>query len=131
MADTTWVSLVNAVEALSIGGVAERHKQGPPASVQRLPCQYANFPSGDRPAVAKDTKWATKRVDLVVLVEAAGQGTQPQNFDATIRMMDALETALDGLAAGKTKPTWSMRLSQEMVAGSAYWGVVATVEIDG
>jgi len=130
---TTFATLINTLEALSVAGVNRRFTQGPPGSLKasELPAQWVTMPTGERPATAKSSNWSRKTADLVIAVEPFSLGTQPQNFEGMIRVMDAAETALNGLSLGKTQPTWTIRAPVVGVADNDYWGVVATVEIDG
>lgn len=134
---TTYRSFVDALEALTITGVVRQYTQGPPlgaSGVADLPAQYVRYPGGDEIAIVfgEQGGWPTLRLELVVLVEPVGQSTAPANFDATVDMMDAVTTALQGAPCiTKTKLHWSIRQAIDVVAGQAYWAVVANVEGSG
>jgi hypothetical protein len=130
---TTFATLINTLEALSVAGVNRRFTQGPPGSLKasELPAQWVTMPTGERPATAKNVNWSRKTADLVIAVEPFSLGTQPQNFEGMVRMMDAAETALRTVSLGLTQPTWTIRAPVVAVGEHDYWGVVVTVEIDG
>jgi hypothetical protein len=138
MTMTSLATFVDGLEALTISGVTKKFTQGPPGAARsvQLPAQYVQFPN---PALAENGLAfggagydAMLRAELVVLVEAKGQNTQPVNFDATVAMVDAVTAALQGSAAhnlASGSPTWNIRVGVETVAGVEYWAVVATVEV--
>ena len=134
---TTYRSFVDALEALSITGVVRQYTQGPPlgaTGVPDCPAQYVRYPGATEAVTTFGAHggWPTLRAELVVLVEPVGQNTAPANFDATVDMMDAMTTALQGTTClCKSKAWWSMRLVIDTVAGTDYWAVVATVECAG
>jgi hypothetical protein len=132
---TTYRSYVDGLETLAVSGVTRRYTTGMPAALNTadLPAQWVQAPAGSDAAVARGTAnyWPTLRADLVIAFEAAGQNTQPVNFDGCVDLMDALGAALPGLGIGKTAPSWSIRLGTVNVAGSEYWAVMATVEVEG
>ena len=130
---TTYNELVAALAGLSVSGVTRQYTQGPPAALNSadLPAQWVELSQGDEAPISVGGTWPTLRADLVVAYEAAGQGTQPANFEGTVDVMDALVTALRGLSLGQTKPAWEIRLEMALVARSAYWAVVASVTVEG
>ena len=134
---TTYRAFVDALEALTVTGVTRQFTQGPPSGatgVGDCPAQYVRAPSGnERPLVfGEQGGWATMTAEVVILVEPVGQNRQPDNFDNTVDMMDALTTALQGASCiTKSKINWSIRQTIDTVAGMDYWAVVATVEGTG
>ena len=133
MAATTYRSFIDGLEALSISGVVQAYTEGVPASISRLPASFVQLPEGEERAIRAGTPtgWPTLRADLVVLYEAAGKGDQGPNFDGTVDMMDAVQAALRGFDPGQVRPSWSMRMATVTVAGTGYWAVVASVEVEG
>jgi len=66
-------------------------------------------------------------------VEPVAQSTQARNFDLTVDLMDAALAALRGatcIAKSKLRVT-NIRMGEDLVAGTAYWAVMATVEGNG
>ena len=137
MAPTTYRTFVDGLEALDITGVVRRYNSGPPAgapAASDTPAQYVRYPSGDEAPIVfgEQLGWPTLRAELVILVEAVAQSTQVRNFDLTVDMMDNLTTALQGATCiTKTKLRWSVRMGEDLVAGTAYWAVIASVEGNG
>jgi len=134
---TTYRSFVDGLEALVVTGVVRRYTSGPPAGstgVADTPAQYVRYPGGEEIAIVfgEQGGWPTLRAELVILVEAVAQSTQVRNFDLTVDMMDNLTTALQGATCiTKTKLRWSVRMGEDLVAGTAYWAVIASVEGNG
>jgi len=135
---TTYRSFVDALEALSITGVVRRYTSGPPAGapgVGDCPFQYVRFPGGEEMPIVfgEQLGWPTLRAELVIGVEPVAQSTQPRNFDLTVDMMDAALAALRGatcITLSKLRVT-SIRMGEDLVAGTAYWAVFIGVEGHG
>ena len=136
-APTTFRSFVDDLEATSITGVNRAFTQGPPEGspgTSDCPFQYVRYPQGEEIPVVfgEQGGWPTLRAELVVCVEPTGQSTAPANFDDTVDMMDAIITGLRALSCiTKSHLTWSLRQTVDIVAGQAYWAVVANVEGHG
>ncbi len=130
MAITTYAAFVDAIEALTVTGVAKTY-QGPPASLSTadLPALWCQAPKGDEDAITFGTAggWPTLTVDVYLAIEPAAQNLQAENFAAQVKMMDALAAALRGLVAGKAPISWKISAVTIVVAGTNYWGVIATV----
>lgn len=137
MALTTLTTFVDGLEGLDVAGVARRFPQGPPAALNRgdLPAQFAMLP---RPAVTEGG-WVfgqagyqrTLRAELVIVLEAVGQNTYPQNFRRAVDMIDNLNAALESSTAhdlANGSPEWTVRLEALEVAGAGYWALIADVE---
>ena len=137
MALTTYRSLIDALEALSITGVVRQYTQGPPAgapSTADCPAQYVRYPGGDeRPLVfGEQGGWCTFRAELVILVEPVAQNVQPENFDDTVDMMDSITTALRNAdCITLSKLHWNIKMIIDTVANTPYWAVLAVVEGSG
>jgi len=137
MAITTYRAFIDALEALDVTGVVRCHTSGPPSgapSAGDTPALYVRYPGSEEiPLVfGGQGGWPTLRAEVVVLVEPVAQSTQARNFDLSVDMMDNLATALRGAACiAKSKLRWSMRMGEDLVAGTAYWAIMATVEGNG
>ena len=140
MAITTMRTFIDALEAITITGVAHQYTQGPPASANDadMPCSYVKLPRIDEgPMVLQNQGgWPTLRATHVILVEAVVQNLQPVNFDAAVDMMDEMSAALRGGDAtcgtlAKSHLTWSQRQGIETVAGHDYWAIFTDVEGQG
>ena len=131
---TTYRSVVDALEALSITGVVRRYTSGPPAGASGVgdtPAQYVRYPGGDERALVfgEGGGLTALRTELVVLVEPVAQSTQPRNFDLTVDMMDNVAAALRRAPCTiGGKLAWSVRMGEDFVASTAYWAVIASVE---
>lgn len=128
---TTYAAYAAAVGALTVTGVTRKYDHTPVSlSAADLPAQFIRLPNGGRDAGAVSTcSGSGKRrdIELVICVEAVGLDNAEPNFDATVSMMDALETAL----AAMTKPlpiiSYELRSGGVSVGGTGYWAVIATI----
>jgi hypothetical protein len=128
---STYAAFAAAYGALVVTGVSRRYDHVP-ASVNAtdLPAQFVRLPNGGRDSGSVSTcagSGKSRSIELVVLVEAVGLNNAEPNFDATIAVMDALETAI----AGMTKPLpvigYELRSVGLRVGDTDYWAVVATI----
>jgi hypothetical protein len=125
---------VDALEATTVAGVSRTFTQGPPLGspgVTDCPFQYVRFPEGDEIPLVFGEQGGdpTLRAEFVVCIEPVGQSTAPENFDATVDMMDAVTAGLRALSCiTKSHLNWSLRLAMDIVAGQMYWAVIASVE---
>jgi len=132
---TTYRAFVDALEALSITGVSRTYTQGPPLGapgVGDCPFQYVRYPGSDSETAIVFGEQGGRyhlRAELVVGVEPVGQNTAFENFDDTVDLMDAVQTALQGASCiTDSKLNWSLRQVIDTVAGQQYWAVLAVVE---
>lgn len=130
MAVTTYAGFIDAIEALSVTGVA-RVFQGPPAALSTadLPAMWCQVPRGDEKAITFQAAggWPTLTVEVYLAIEPAAQNMQAENFAAQVAALDNLAAALRTLDVGKAPLSWELRAVTIAVAGANYWGVVATV----
>jgi len=131
---TTYRSFVDALEALDISGVNRQYDQGPPIAqvgVADCPFQYVRYPGSDEERAivfGEQGGYYEMHADLVVCVEPVGQNVGPENFDDTVDMMDAVQTALQGMGCiTDSKSAWNLKQTIDTVAGQEYWAVVAQV----
>jgi hypothetical protein len=130
---TTFAAFTAALAGLTVTGVT-RQFANPPASISTadLPALWPGLPSGNEPVMTFQTPggFPALRCDLIAALEPVGQNTQAANYTATIAMMDNLSTALRGTQIGRGPMTWTITANVQInVAGTAYWAVIATVEI--
>lgn len=113
-----------------VAGVAKVY-HGPPASLSTadLPALWCQAPKGNEAAMTFGATggWPTLTVDVYLAIEPATQNLQAENFIAQVTMMDALASALRTLDVGKAPIEWSISAVTIVVAGTNYWGVLATV----
>jgi hypothetical protein len=135
---TTYRQFVDRLEALAIAGVNKRYTQGPPQSLNTadMPAQWVQFPRSNEGTITSfvgNGGWATMIAELVIALEAVGQNTGPENFDAAVDMMDNITTVLRANDCGITmsKVRWNLVLTVRAVAGVNYWVVIATLEGNG
>lgn len=134
MAYVTLVAFVNGLEALQIEGVNRRYIHGPPASATNkpdVPALFIAYPvaTGSKLVFKGQGGAGTLTAQLHVVVKAVAQDYQERNFDSTVRMVDALESALFDLSCSLgPNVSWKASVTVVEVAGQAYWAAVADVE---
>ena len=130
MAPTTYAAFIHGLEALAVAGV-KRVFQAPPTALSTadLPAMWAQMPKGDESPITFQGGggWPTLAADVLICVEPAGQNVQLESFAAQVTALDSLSAALRGADIGKAPLSWNIRAVQIIVAGTAYWGVAATV----
>jgi hypothetical protein len=124
------VTFIAAAQGLTISGV-KRHYNEPPQSVNTsdLPAAFVTLPSGGRgepTSVCYDSS-KTRSIGIVVLVEAVGQGTNPQNYGKLAALMDAMETAFDTADFGTVFLEYELSVGQQLVGENAYWAITADI----
>ena len=122
-----------AMENMTVTGVTV-HKGYPPASISSsdLPLAFIAMPSAGlgeyRISCMLNNK--TRTMQYVVCLEAAGQGTQEQNYDLLATAMDNLEAALDtALSTTANIYEYDMAAGTYAVAGIEYWAIITTVTV--
>lgn len=128
---TTIASFVSTVAGLTVTGVNRSYTYLPATLGAALPASFVDLPAAGRNAEFASTcvgGGKTRTVQLVVCIEAINQDRAPQNYAATVTMMDNMETALDAL-----RSTSPMIIDYEISAGArgvgdtTYWSAIATV----
>lgn len=121
-----------AIRAMTVSEVNKYYDQ-PPASLD-LTNGYAAFPTMAEAARGEQISTCinqskSRAIGYVIIVEAAGQDTLPNNYGKLAAVMDDLETALDGLAPGTINfITYDISTTGNYpIGGSEYWAVVATI----
>ena len=125
-------SFLTTMKALTVTGV-DRYYDEPPASIDISAGEAAflTMPDSSRGEQISTciNQSKTRSIGFVIIVDAAGQGTQAQNYGKLAALMDSLETSLDALAPGTvnfieyeigTTGNYSL-------GGSDYWAIIATI----
>jgi hypothetical protein len=134
MAYITLATFVDGLEAITVEGVTRRYIHGVPAGVVNAPAVPALFiaypvATGGKLVFGSQGGTGNLTAQLHILVKAVAQDYQERNFDSTVRMADALETALFDVECAIGGPLgWSVRVTVVPVAGHDYWTVLADVE---
>lgn len=129
---TTIAAFATAIGGLTVSGV-KRSVDYSRVTVDRpdLPFQFVDLPGSASATEVVSTcndLGKSRTVDLVVCVKAINQDNVHPNFDATVAIMDAIETALDAY-----EDTSALIISYEIsaglreVGGLPYWAVTASV----
>ncbi len=122
----TFTEFINNLAALPLAGV--RALAAPPTSLNDadLPVLWVQLPQGEVTPIAfqRGAWWPKMRAQVVVALRPTAQGTQEENFAATLAMMDALANALKQTDVER----FSIRAAVVTVAGQDYWAVVTDVE---
>ena len=124
----TYAGFAETLASLTVTGVATKY-EAPPAidSVSNYPAMYPNLPSSERGAETLTSASGLKHAtcELVVLVSRDALGTRGGNFDDTVALIDALDTALATEAAANNQiDRWTIVPE----ANEYGWSIVATVE---
>lgn len=127
---TTYADFVTNLGDLAVSGINRKY-DAPPTSLNDLPAQWVQFPTGSEDALTFQAHggWPTFTAQLIVAYESVVQSTQNANFTGTVAMMDAiaakLQEAVGAIAKGKL--TWSMRVGEVLVGELSYWAVIVDV----
>ena len=126
----TFASFASTLGSLSVAGVTAQAV--PPQRIPSgiLPIGYSRLPLGEnkRSVLTSEPDLDQVTCDYVVLVEAAGQNTLPNNYAGTIAIMDLVHAALKAtMAANHIVDGWNIRMDIEVIGETPYWAVVATV----
>lgn len=126
-------TFVNELSQLAIAGV-KRNYLCPPNNLNTadLPASFVMPPTNDfEIASTCDGSNYTYAADLIVVMEAPGQGTQGRNFTDLLDLMDNVNTALEGAKFTNMLPhQWATVTQDETpteVNGLSYWSITATV----
>ncbi len=133
---TTLQNFYYSLSRMTVSGVARNYEYEPDGlTTADLPALWVTLPGADN---GQTSNWATaceatgksRTAQVVIAVEAAGQDSPAPNTRAVLRMLDALEAALDALSYPFVEYTLSG--SEPIVTAlTQYWGVTATVTIRG
>ena len=134
----TNVAFIAAIQAMTVNGVA-RHYDEPPASidlsdslfVKKAYCAFPTMPSANQGDLVSTciNMSKSRSIGYVVIVEAAGQGTQAQNYTKLASLMDNLETALDGLTIANFIDYEITTTGNYPLGDSEYWAIVANITV--
>ena len=129
-ATPTNVQFLAALNAMSITGVVKSYSQ-PPLSLSTgdLP---AGFPmvlsSGQGELLSTCIELSkTRSAGYAICIEPIGQGTQVLNYARLAPLLDAFETALDGLTIANFIEYNLITTTEFQVAGNNYWTIVAEI----
>jgi hypothetical protein len=134
---TTYTQFSNALADLVVAGVTKRYRYLPTQlSTANLPAQFPRLPVGRETPLTADGQggWPQLTGELVIAVEPLAQSRSEQSHALTLTLIDALNTALRGIAPGtlcKSKHTWSVTGRQDVIGEVDYWVLVATVTGNG
>ncbi len=131
---TTYASFISTVAGVTIVGVTTKLDYEPVGQhTPDLPVSFPRLPGGTRNHQTATSCMGDEKeriCELVVALEPLGQGTEESNFDATVAMMDTVETALDTLyTSGEYVFTYEIAAGAELVGEVAHWAVTATLSL--
>lgn len=123
--------LIDDLATLPITGV-KRQFAAPPTQVNTadMPLAFPRVPKGEVSVntIGGGVRPSAWTVELVCVIEAAGQSTQPANFEATVELIDAINAALEAYAAVGPVDHWAIKQDIEGIGDAGYWVIVASVE---
>ena len=127
-------TFVDGLEAMKIAGVVRRYIHGPPAGATTapdVPALFIAYPksTGSKLVFKGQGGTGVVQAQLTILVKAVAQDYQDRNFDKAVEMADALESALYDLScAVGGNLSWSIQVTNTLVAGQMFWSVIADME---
>lgn len=131
---TSNANFISAFQTMTVTGVTVHYDQ-PPASVDIAsgPCAFPTMPNAERGEMITScvAMSKTRAIGYVIIVDAAGQGTQAQNYGKLAALMDNLETALDALTPGTFNflEYSTTTTGNYLIGDSAYWAIVASITV--
>ncbi|GIV82783.1 MAG: hypothetical protein KatS3mg051_2137 [Anaerolineae bacterium] len=134
MAFTTYSALMSALGSLSVTGVTRTSASAPrQLNTADLPYMFPRVPAGESEVATlvggRGLRQAT--AELVIVVEPVLQNVHSANVSAVAALVDNLDTALADNVNDLGLDGWSLRVEQDLVGDTAYWMLVATLEVSG
>jgi len=134
---TTYATFTDGLREMTVSGI-KRVYDAPPRSIPAsdLPAMWVQLPEGgDRPITFDgEGGWAELTAEVWIAVEPLELASQPENYDATITVMDNLMTGIRAITTGsisKAKLTWTIRGGYAPIGETTYWMVIARVTGNG
>ena len=126
---TTYVNFIAAIHGLTVSGVTRKYNYTPlQLSTADLPAQLLDLggldQNDDLTTCADDG--FTKSVDMVIVLQPAGQDNVSPNYSAQATMVDNVLTALKTLSSNYF---WSIQTGVEPISGVSAWTVRASIEL--
>jgi len=122
-----WIA---AFQPLTVSGVA-RYYDYPPESVDLAdgPVAFPVLPGAERgtPVSTCIDQSKARHTTYVIIVDAVSHGDNAQNYAKLAALMDALETALDGMTIANYIDYRITTRGDYMLGGAAHWAVIADV----
>jgi len=132
---TTYANFISTISGVAITGVTSIDYHPLSIHTADLPMAFPKLPGGVRNYQTSTTCMGDQKdrtCDLVVVMEPIGQDNQEPNFDATVAMMDVVETALDTLYTdGEYMFTYEISAGIEPVGEVPHWAVIASLNLTG
>lgn len=135
MALITLRTFVDGLEAISVTGLVRSYTQGPPSAkpaTADLPAMFLHLPQiagATKLVFSEQGGRGALQAQVIILVEPIVQNLQGTNFDASVDMVDALETTLIAATCDIGGVLgWTIRVTNWEVGGQMYWAVVADIE---
>lgn len=126
----TYAEYTALLAGLAVTGVTRRFNSPPSQlSTAQLPAQWPRLPVGETNVVTVSGGIDLPEItcDLVVVIEAMGQNTQPSNWTKAIGIIDAMHMTLTDEANNGILDRWTLRLQPEVIGETAFWVIAATV----
>jgi hypothetical protein len=135
MTAITMRTFVDELEAMTVTGVNRNYTSGPPDGsppTADIPCKYIWGGETEDTSLVFGEQGGngTLSAQLVILVNPVNQKTGPENYDASVDMVDNLKTAIRAMACTLGRLDWRANIIVDFGPGSEkYWKVIA--EING
>lgn len=130
---TSFVTFIGGLQDMTVSGV-KRVYDGPPRSIaaSELPAMWVQLPEGGDMPITFDGEggWPELNAEVWIAIEALELGSQPENYDATVTVMDNLMDALRAITTGtisKSKLAWTIRGGFAPIGETNYWMVIGRV----
>jgi hypothetical protein len=130
MAWTTVAEFVEDLHAMSIAGVA-RSFSYPSSQVTtaELPTKFLGFPDLTQ-GVETFTSGLAKTVvtiELIVLIAPVLHNLNKENYDTSVEIIDAMQSALRTNAADLSLDAWQLRVATHQMGETTFWAVSGTL----
>jgi hypothetical protein len=126
----TYANFITAIQGMTVTGVNKHFKQPPTSIVAAdLPVAFPLMPSGslaERLVSCRDNN-KIRSIGYVICIEAVGLDIQSIKYSKIGGLLDALETALDGLTIANFIDYSLTAVGGYEVAGNTYWAIMAEI----
>jgi hypothetical protein len=131
----TYASFVNTLATLPVTGIRRAYPCKPDVfNPTDMPFSYPRIPRQQREVIGLGyhAGLKTAAAQLVVVIGPDRLDLEIQNFNRSVALIDAYDTAIGDAAAALGVDRWSIEQTEEVeIDGDVYWALLVTVEASG